>query len=226
MLEKNGFFAFGNTLDESDMKVAKGEGFANFVSPLTLGVGAVIVARGRKKRADKNRQEIQDKYANLDVACGGIDGSISMVSKDLDNLKANKPQRKLLSKKDELAWQARVSETESVLNEIIAKKRSLICNEAGKPSTSGGVEIVQQMPSTSGGTATMLQPTTKTGAISTLFGETAKTGYSEGQNSGLQEGSQTPESDGAAKKRNLMWLYIVLGVVAVGGVVYFVRRRN
>lgn len=228
MLEKNGFFTFGNTVDESDLQSRPTEGFANFISPLTVGIGAAIVARGRKKRADKNRQAVQDKYANVDVSCAGIDGSIAMVTKDLSTLKGNKPKKKLLSKKDLLAWEAQVSETEVVLNELISKKRSNICLENVKRDTSGGVEVVQQMPSTSSGTATMVPPTTSTGAITSL-------GAQSGMNTGIMPGVGIPGMDyggsdaGVAEqpaKKNMLWLYIALGVVAVGGVVYFVARKK
>lgn len=222
MLEKNDFFKFGNTLDESDLALS-GADYNNFIGAVVPGL---IIRRVRKKRADKNRQAIQDKYANLDISCMGIVNSIDLVTKDLQTLKSDKPRKKLLSKKDLLAWEAQVSETEVVLNELLSKQRTQICIKEVQNPQSGGVQVVQEMPSTSGGTATMLQPTTKTGAISTLFGEPTNQGYSEGQNSGLQEGTQTPENDGAAKKKNIMWLYVLLGVVAVGGVVYFVRRRN
>lgn len=227
MLEKNDFFAFGNTVDETDMSAKPTEGFANFISPLTVGIGAAIVARGRKKRADKNRQAIQDKYANVDVSCAGIDGSIAMLTKDLSTLKANKPRKKLLSKKDALAWEAQVSETEIVLNELTSKKRANICVENVKRETPS-VEVVQQMPSTSSGVAKMIEPSTKTGVI-TQYGES--TGIMsglmpQGTMSGMDYGSGQAEGAAAPAKKSMLWLYIALGVVAVGGVVYLVARKK
>lgn len=224
MLEKNDFFKFGNTVDESDMALS-GAGYNNFIGAVIPGL---IIARGRKKRADKNRQAIQDKYANLDVSCNGIDGSIAMVTKDLSTLKANKPKKKLLSKKDVLAWEAQVSETDVVLNELLSKKRGLICGQAAQTPQSGGVEVVQQMPSTSSGTATMLPPTTRTGAISSLSDGTG-TGMGlmpQGDMSGMDYGSGQAEGGIAPAKKSMLWLYIALGVVAVGGVVYFVARKK
>ena len=128
MLEKNGFFTFGSTVNLTDRPDVRNESFRNFINPAGLILGGVIL-KGRKKRADKNRQEIQDKYAELDVSCDGIDNSIRFVTKDLETLRANKPRKKLLNKKDELAWQARVSETEIVLDELKTTKRGLVCNQ-------------------------------------------------------------------------------------------------
>lgn len=224
MLEKNDFFKFGNTLDETDMALS-GAGYSNFIGAVIPGL---IIARGRKKRADKNRQAIQDKYANLDVSCNGIDGSIAMVTKDLSTLKGSKPKKKLLSKKDVLAWEAQVSETDVVLNELLSKKRSLICGQAAQTPQSGGVEVVQQMPSTSSGVAKMIEPSTKTGVI-TQYGESTgiMSGLTpQGDMSGMDYGSGQAEGGAAPAKKSMLWLYIALGVVAVGGVVYFVARKK
>lgn len=224
MLEKNDFFKFGNTVDETDMASMTSE-YGNFIG---LTIPGLLVLRGRKKRADKNRQAIQDKYANLDVSCAGIDGSIAMVKKDLETLKANKPKKKLLSKKDVLAWEAQVSETDIVLNELLSKKRGLVCGQGAGAPQSGGVDVVQQMPSTSGGTATMLPPTTRTGAISSLSQDTGGLGSYENSEPRYPTGEMSGEGGGAEApaKKSMLWLYIALGVVAVGGVVYFVARKK
>jgi len=224
MLEKNGFFTFGNLVDPSESTGDANNEYANFLIPV-LGLKYV-----RKKRSDKNRQAIQDKYANLDLSCGGIDANIAMVARDLERLKANKPKKQFLSKKNLLAWEAQVSETDIVLNELNSTKRSLVCGGSTQPKVVETVEVVQQMPSTSGGTATMLQPTTKTGAIKDLGSSAGFMPLGMGIPKGLSEdnmsaGADDVENSPAAKKKSMLWLYITLGVVALGGVVLLVRRN-
>ena len=214
MLEKNGFFTFGNLVDPSESKGDANNEYANFLIPV-LGLKYV-----RKKRSDKNRQAIQDKYANLDMSCGGIDGSISMVSNDLKTLKANKPKKQFLSKKNILAWEAQVSETEIVLNELASTKRSLVCGGAAQPSGSG-VDIVQPMPSTSSGTAALIPTSTRTGTISQLDMQPS---YAS-PTGGLVDDSGTYSEAPVEGKKSMLWLYITLGVVGLGGVVYLVRRK-
>jgi len=224
MLEKNGFFTFGNSVDLTERPDVENETYKNFISPATIFIGSAIVARGRKKRADKNRQEVQDKYANLNVSCGGIDSSISIVSADLDNLNANKPKKKLINKKDFLAWESKISETKEVLNELQSKKRSLTCNDSqpSQPSQSSGVQVVQNMPSTSGGAASLIQPSTKTGTLSALDVMVSPIQPA----SGLVEGTQTQETDIKAGGKKMLWLYLLLGAAALGGVVYYIRKRK
>jgi len=222
MLEKNGFFTFGNSVDLTERPDVENETYKNFISPATIFIGSAIVARGRKKRADKNRQEVQDKYANLNVSCGGIDSSISAVSADLDSLNANKPKKKLINKKDFLAWESKVSETKEVLNELASTKRSLVCGGAAQPKIVETVEIVQQMPSTSGGSASLIQPSTKTGTLSALDAMVSPIQPA----SGLIEGTQTQETDIKAGKKKMLWLYLLLGAAALGGVVYYIRKRQ
>jgi hypothetical protein len=42
---------------------------------------------------------------------------------------------------------------------------------------------------------------------------------------GLSKGTQTPETPAESDTKNKMWMYIALGVVAVGGVALLARRR-
>lgn len=193
MLEKNSFYTFGRKMNVAD---ANNE-YRNFL-PIFAG-GAIIL--GRKKKNDKTRQEIADKYQSLRIDCDGIDSSINRVSSDLSSLKSSKPRKN----KDERLWKIRLEETESVLRELQSAKRNLICTkpEVASPSTpSGSGSSGDEKPSNSG-----------TIAIGTRTGGYFPTESGDGVNE--------PKT---APKSNVL-LYVILGVVAVGGIVYFIRKK-
>lgn len=205
MLEKNSFYTFGREMYGYD---ANNE-YRNFL-PIMVG-GAIVL--GRRKKNDKTRQEIADKYQSLRLDCDGIDSSISQVSSDLSNLKSSKPRKN----KDERLWKIRVEETESVLREVQSAKRKLICTKPESPSTP------QTPPSDSGGNGGSVKPSdsgTKTGGGTRTGGGLFPSGSPEGGNGGGMEDSEPLK----AKKSNVL-LYAVLGIVAVGGIVYFIRKK-
>lgn len=198
MLEKNSFYTFGRKVSSND---PNGE-FKNFL-PI-FAAGAIVL--GRKRKADKTRQEIADKYQNLRVDCDGIDSSIKRVSDDLSALKSAKPRKN----KDERVWKIRVEETENTLTEIQSAKRNLICTKPEKPVPPVEVKDNIPSPNPSGSGTSGQSPNYPTGAL--LDSPTA---------SGVSD-SESPVSSGA--KKNYI-LYIVLGLAAVGGIIYFMRKK-
>lgn len=237
-LENDKFYSFGRTTGTRNTFADKNGEYANFLIPIAL------VQRGRKIKADKTRQAVQDKYERLDVSCGGIDDSMRIVSIDIANLKANKPRKK----KDQREWDAQLSETEEVYRELATKKRQLICVQPTTPSPSGPVIVKDEIPTTpdkQGGMPTSSGTTTSTpttGGTTTpniptpnvVFPTSGGTvvmrpdvlNSSPIGGTPMQSG-QTQESGGAAAEapKKKTWLYVLLGLAAVGGVVYYMRRK-
>jgi len=227
-LENDKFYSFGRTQTTRNTFADKSNDFLNAIgkkkgSPAAIaafGVGAVsigaVIARGRKKRADKARQAIQDKYETLDVGCGGIENSMRVVNSDLSMLKSSKPKKK----KDQRDWEAQVSETEEVARELATKKRALICVTESGSSVGGPVVVKDEIPTTPDkqnafpssnpmqSTTPSLMNVPKLGAL-----------YAPA----TSDSGQTSEGATPAKKKT--WLYALLGLAVVGGIVYFVRRK-
>jgi LPXTG-motif cell wall-anchored protein len=194
MLEKNPFYTFGREMNGSSAN----DEFRNFL-PVFVAGGIVL---GRKRKADKTRQSIADKYQSLRVDCDGIDSSISQVSNDLSTLKSSKPRKN----KDERVWSIKVEETESVLRELQSAKRNLICQkDVATPPISGGssspVVVKETIP-------TVSTPTNGNKLDGTL-----------GSGSAGSQGESMPKTN-----KNTI-LYIVLGVAAIGGIIYFMRKK-
>lgn len=227
-LENDKFYSFGRTTRTRNTFADKNGDYANFIAPgLIAGGGVVgtIIKRGRKKRADKARQAIQDKYETLDVGCGGIDNSIRIVSSDLSSLKANKPKKK----KDQRDWDAQVSETEEIYRELGSKKRQLVCVEPSAPTPVSPVvpvvvkDEIPTTPDKQNGMPTsngivkkypkgLLDSADKYNAPS--YGQPSQSGQT-------QEGGASEQA--SPKKKT--WLYVLLGLAVVGGVVYYMRRK-
>jgi hypothetical protein len=204
MLEKNKFYSFGREVNLYNPN----KEFRNFL-PTIAGQAALVgvIKLGRKKKADKTRQAIADKYQSLRIDCEGIDSSISKVSNDLSSLKSSKPKKN----KDERVWKVQVEETENTLREITSAKRNLICGKdiATPPATPS--------PSSGGGSPMKddynVSPN-KGGAI---------------DNKAIMPDSESPDipskSNGGTTKKNML-LYVLLGLAVVGGVIYFIRRKK
>lgn len=198
MIEKNSFYTFGRKMNTSN---PNGE-FRNFIPAIVAG-GIVL---GRKKKNDKTRQEIADKYQSFRIDCDGIDSSISQVLSDLSSLKSSKPRKN----KDERLWRIRIEETDNVLRELQSSKRNLICGKdiatpptPSSPSSGGGSSIKND---------SNVSPN-KGGLI---------------DNKGMMADSESPNippksNRGTTNKK--MLLYVVLGLAVVGGVIYFIRKK-
>jgi len=198
MLEKNKFYSFGR---EINLYNPNGE-FRNFIPAIVAG--AVVL--GRKKKNDKTRQEIADKYQSLRIDCDGIDSSISQVSSDLSSLKSSKPRKN----KDERLWRIRIEETDNVLRELQSSKRNLICGKDIAPAPT------PPSPSSGGGSSikddSNVLPN-KGGLI---------------DKKGMIADSESPnissKSNGGTTNKNML-LYVILGLAVVGGVIYFIRKK-
>lgn len=234
MLEKNSFYTFGRKVSQRD---ANGE-FKNFL-PVFVAGGVLF---GRKKKNDKTRQEIADKYQSLRVDCDGIDSSINRVSNDLSSLKSSKPRKN----KDERIWKIRVEETENTLRELESAKRNLICTKAEAPlvpvvvkdnipsatpsgsssgastgsSSSGNILVPPQMGVLDMGTLNGGKYGANTG-----IGTGISSGAGVSSGSGVSGASETQTSAATPKSKTNMILYIVLGVAALAGLVYVVRKK-
>lgn len=218
-LENDKFYSFGRTQTTRNTFADKNGDFANFLPTVALGAGAVgLVKRGRKKRADKARQAIQDKYELLDVGCGGIENSMRIVNSDLSTLKANKPKKK----KDQRDWEAQVSETEEVARELATKKRSLVCVGEVSPSPVGPVVVKDDIPTTPD-KQNAFPSSNPMPSVSPIGGGVPRLGALYAPNLASESG-QTQEQDASSAKKNT-WLYALLGLAIVGGIVYFVRRK-
>lgn len=225
-LENDKFYSFGRTSGTRNTFADKNGDYANFIAPnVAIGAGVVggLIKRGRKKRADKARQAIQDKYETLDVSCNGIENSMRVVNSDLATLKSNKPKKK----KDQRDWDAQVSETEEVYRELAVKKRQLVCVEPSAPSPGGPVVVKDEIPTTPDKqdgipTSNGIVKKYPTGA---LYDSNSK--YNPSSYGQPSESGQTQEAGGmdgkSTKKKTLM--YVILGLAVVGGVFLYMRKK-